>query len=188
VRARTSERLEENSDTNLVGRIGRTMIAHPFLSLLVLVAALFAAQQFLRRPAKPPATPPVSAAVTDEPGAHARIAESGGTTDQPSASRGDRVPVPISDPAPTAEIPADGERLRNLRARAIASCEGKSIGAPCRVVTPRNEVIDATCMATAEGMSICRPARIGQRQPDLPGGAAQGPDALRQPAVPRPPR
>ena len=188
VRARTSERLEENSDTNLVGRIGRTMIAHPFLSLLVLVAALFAAQQFLRRPAKLPATPPVSAAVTDEPGAHARIAESGGTTDQPSASRGDRVPVPISGPAPTAEIPADGERLRNLRARAIASCEGKSIGAPCRVVTPRNEVIDATCMATAEGMSICRPARIGQRQPDLPGGAAQGPDALRQPAVPRPPR
>ena len=174
-RPRTSRRLEEDSDTGLAGRIGQAMIAHPFLSLLLLVATLYVALHFLRRPATlPPALQP-SPAVANEPGARARHVESGGTTVQSAVGQDGRDPAstpapaptlaPVPAPAPALDTPADGERPRNIRREAIAACEGKAIGASCRVVTPRNEVIDATCMATAEGMPICRPARIGPRPP-----------------------
>lgn len=133
-RARSSRRLEEDSATGLLGRIGQAMIAHPFLSLLVLVAALFAAQQFLRRPATPP--PALQASPATAPALD---------------TAADRAPPPAAT--------ADGERQRNIRREAIAACAGKALGASCSLVTPRNEVINARCMTSAEGVLICRPPR-----------------------------
>ena len=176
--ARTSRRMEEDSEPGLATRIGQAMIAHPFLSLMLLVAALIAGPQLLRRPATPPApTPQASQAVAGEPAARARQTETGGTTAQAAAGPDSRdtAPASVPAPAPTLDAPGqratpppagtDGERQPNIRRAAIAACEGKAIGAPCRVVTPRNEVIDATCMTSAEGLAICRPARLVPRPP-----------------------
>lgn len=141
-RVRISQRVEEDSEAGLATRMGEAMIAHPFLSLLLLVAALVAGPQLLRRPAAPQAPPQAAPAVVPTPAA--------------------AFDAPAERPAPP-PASADGDRQPNIRRAAIAACEGKAIGAPCRVVTPRNEVIDATCMTSAEGLPICRPARLGQR-------------------------
>jgi hypothetical protein len=170
-RPRTGPRLEEDSEPGLATRIGQAMIAHPFLSLLLLVAALVAGPQLLRRPATPPAPTQAAPAAIGEPTARVRQAESGDLPPRPAAGPDGRDSAPA--PAPTFDTSADraappaagtdGERQPNIRRAAFAACEGKAIGAPCRIVTPRNEVIDATCMTSAEGLPICRPARVVPR-------------------------
>ena len=190
-RPRSSLHLEEDAGTGLVGRIGQAMIAHPFLSLLVLVAALFGAAQFMKRAPAPPPTASVAPAATSEPAAPAPLAESRSTAAQPPAPEprpSAPQPVPASEaPVPTA-MPADADRPRDIRREALEACAGKAIGAPCRMLTPRNEVIEATCMETAEGARLCRPAQFGPRPNEGPGGPNGRPDAYRQQPMPRPPR
>ncbi len=147
-REHTSRRLEEESEPGLATRIGQAMIAHPFLSLLVLVVALIAGPQLLRRPAMPPAP----------------MQELAGPDGRYTAPASAPAPAPPLDtPAVEASPPpasTDGERQPNLRRAAIAACEGRAIGAACSFVTPRNEVINARCMTSTEGLPICRPPRI----------------------------
>ncbi len=198
-RTRTSRRLEEESEAGPVGRIGQMMIAHPFLSLLLLAVALFAVLNQLRQPDAAPAPK----AVASEPATRALPVELPQAAAPPVAGPEVREQIPASAP-PSAPTPDDsgeqaatqaantgGERLRELRRAALAACADKSRGDSCRVVTPRDEVIDATCMTSAEGQLICKPARLGQRPADLsgipsvPGVPAE---AWRQPQIPRIPR
>lgn len=192
VRPRTSRRLEEDSEVGLAGRIGQAMIAHPFLSLLLLVAALYGAAQFMRRSPAPPPAPPQAVRAASEPATPALRAEGSATT-APAPVAQEARPLP---PAPAAEPPGEraaqptpateGERPRDIRREAFEACAGRSIGAPCRMVTPRNEIIDATCMATPEGALLCRPERIGPRPNDRPGVPTGRADNPYPQPIPRP--
>ena len=166
-RPRPGPRIVEEAETGLSARIGRAMIAHPFLSLLVLAAALFATLHLLRKPAKPPPQP-VPAIVT-EPASRTPAAEGERMAAPPSAERREPVATAI----------ADDERLPNIRRAALAACEGMAIGTPCRVVGPRNQLIDATCVSSAEGLPICRPARPGARPSQLQDPSGAGPESRR---------
>ena len=192
VRPRTSRRLEEDSEVGLVGRIGQAMIAHPFLSLLFLVAALYGAAQFMRRSPAPPPAPPQAVRAASEPATPAPRPESSAATAAAPVAQEARPLAPASEPpGERAAQPApvtEGERPRDIRREALEACAGKSIGAPCRMVTPRNETIDATCMATPEGALLCRPERIGPRPNDRPGVPPGRADTPYPQPIPRPPR
>jgi len=113
----------------------------------MLVVALIAGPQLLRRPAMPPA-PTQELAGTD--GRHTAPASA------PAPAPPFDTPAVVASPPPAS---TDGERQPNLRRAAIAACEGRAIGAACSFVTPRNEVINARCMTSTEGLPICRPPR-----------------------------
>ncbi len=195
-RARSSLRVDEEPEVGPAGRIGQMMIAHPFLSLLLLAVGLFAVLHYLREPD----TVPAPKALADEPAARTRPAERPLATAPPVADMEVRTPSPASA-LPSAPVPDDsgeqaaqqaagtgGERLRELRRAALAACAEKNQGDACRVVTPRNEVIDATCRMSAERQLICKPARLGQSAADLSGTPGVPAEAWRQPQIPRIPR
>jgi serine/threonine protein kinase len=83
-------------------------VAHPFLSLLLLVAALVAGPQLLRRPATPPAPPQVVPTVVQAPA--------------PAFD------APAERPAPPAAS-TDNERQPNIRRAAIAACRRSGVSA-----------------------------------------------------------
>jgi hypothetical protein len=62
-RPRASQRMDEEPESGWPGRLGQAAIAHPFLSLLLLVAALFIAVTLVRRPASQQIQAPPGAAM-----------------------------------------------------------------------------------------------------------------------------
>ncbi len=195
-RPRSSQRLDEDSEPGLPGRIGQAMVAHPFLTLLFLLVSLAIAIYVLRRPASH-RTPNQPVAPLVAPGAVTAIRqpETGGI----STDRTDRVsgtPQPLStdirshpDVGPTSrENPNDAERRRGPFLEASAACEGRSIGASCSFVDRRNELLHGTCVMPPDGILLCRPGRGIDRGNLPPGSPPRRPDAFRNPADIRPPR
>lgn len=191
---RITEYVEEDAEPGLAARIGAALIAHPFLSLLLLVVAIYAGLHYLKRPAAPPAPAPQAASpapdapAPDAPAPRTRPAEpemqAPPPADSPDRREPDATAAPDATPAPS----GDGNRLRDLRRTAIAACEGKAVGASCQLVTPRSETIDATCATLADGQLGCRPARLNSRQGNQAGAQGSAAEAWRQVPIPRVPR
>jgi hypothetical protein len=107
-RPRASQRMDEESEPGWPGRLGQAAIAHPFLSLLLLVAALVIAVSLVRRPASQQA--PASA------GAPNADASSGAARHRWAAASPQR---PGSRSSPCTGRPADaaGQPVRACRER-----------------------------------------------------------------------
>jgi serine/threonine protein kinase len=191
-RPRASQRMDEESEPGWLGRLGQAAIAHPFLALLLLVAALFIAVSLARRPASQQTQAPQGAAmptqaapqpVTDGPAP----ARSGPAPEVPPPAPGDLRMPPDSRPAP-AENAAEGERPRGPLLEALSACSGKSAGAGCSFVDRRNQTLNGSCASLPDGAIICRPQR--DRSPDSgqAGAPPRRPDGFRNPSDVRPPR
>jgi serine/threonine protein kinase len=163
-----SQRMDEEAEPGWLGRIGQTMIAHPFLTLLLLLASLFIAMSVMRRPASQQT--PTQAAAPDAP---------------PSAPADARMP-PDNRPA-FRENATEGERPRGPLLEAVSACSGKPPGAGCSFIDRRNQNLNGRCAGLPDGAVICRPERNRPQESGQPG-APRSPDAFRNPADTRPPR
>jgi hypothetical protein len=182
---------EEPVEPGLLGRLGQALIAHPFLALFLLFAALAIALYLSRRPASPvpPAQPATAASATESRSVIPQAEPAQTPTPQDRAD-----PIPAAAPPVPAEVrtpprkdavagenPGEGERRRNLLAEAANACTGKAIGAQCAVVDRRNESLNGTCVVLPDESLVCRPERLGES-----GNKPRGALPSRQNAEPQP--
>ncbi len=169
--SRRPHRRDEESGPSGFGRLGQAMIAHPFLTLLLLLASIYGATHLLRRagsqePPKQPAIPATAPAPRrDPPG----ILGAASPRDPASPLPGVSPPLPASglppagnEAAPT-ENPSDGARPRRPFVEALNACVGKVTGASCRFLVRRDEASNGTCVLLPNESLVCRPERFGER-------------------------
>lgn len=193
---RRARLMEEASEPGLPGRLGQAMIAHPFLALLLLVAALFVAMFVARRPVSPErqnqaATPAAATQSRSEiPRSEPAVIPPDRAVPVPAVAP----PVPVevqapprNEPAPR-ESPNDSERRRGPLAEAFNACAGKAIGASCSFIDRRNESLSGTCTALPNESPVCRPERFGERRERPSGPLPYRQNADLYPADNRPPR
>ena len=178
VTPRLTRRLEEAPERGLLGRFGQTMIAHPFLTLLLLLVPLFITILVSRRPSSPerPAQPaiPVTAPESKPSIPRAESAESptGRTGSGPGSARS--MPSDGQTPSNNEPVPQDSlnvsERRRGPPAEAFTACAGKGMGVNCSFIDGRNESLNGICVMPPSGSVstpseslVCRPERGGER-------------------------
>ncbi len=178
-RPRPTLHIEEVPEPGLLGRIGQAMIAHPFLTLFLLLASLFIAMFQYRRP---PATQPPNQAIAPITATDAR--------NRPDASQPASADVqnPPNDGPPSRENPDDSARRRAMFLEAMNACVGKVAGAGCFFIDRRNESISGTCVMPPGGSLICRPQKPGERKDGLPGPVSGRQDSFQSSPNSRPPR
>lgn len=191
-RPRASQRMDEEPESGWPGRLGQAAIAHPFLSLLLLVAALFIAVTLVRRPASQQIQAPPGAAMptqaTQRPVTDGPVpARSGATPESPPPAPGDLRMPPDSRPAP-GENAVEGERPRGPLLEALSACSGKPAGAGCSFVDRRNQTLNGNCASLPDGAVICRPQRDWPQDSGQAGAPPRRPDGFRSQPDFRPPR
>lgn len=167
---------EKSHEPSLLGRLWKTMHAHPMLALLLILAlAYFAAS--VSRPSSSPALPkqappPVdaTAAKIDAPKAEPAVRSQGGP--DPVTTLPQPAPSDAQLPRDSEDILNDGERRRSLPPEVFAACEGKSTGARCSFIDRRNASLNGFCVIPPSGIQLasgealaCRPARGNDRLP-----------------------
>jgi serine/threonine protein kinase len=178
-RPRPTLQMEEVPEPGLLARIGQAMIAHPFLTLFLLLASLFIALFQFRRPAS--TQPP------NQPGAPVTATEA---RNRPGVSQPMSADVqnPPSDGPASRENPNDGARSRGPFLAAVNACTGKPAGASCFFIVRGNESINGTCAIPPDGPLICRPQRVGERRNELPDSVSRRQDTRQYPTNAPPPR
>lgn len=191
-RPRASQRMDEESEHGWPGRLGQAAIAHPFLSLLLLVAALFITVSLVRRPA--PHQGPASGSTAMPTQAAARPGTDGPpparndpAPEVPSPAPGDLRMPPDSRPAP-GENATEGERPRGPLLEALSACSGKPAGAGCSFVDRRNQTLSGSCASLPDGAVICRPQRDRPLDSGQAGSPPRRPDGFRSQPDVRPAR
>ncbi len=176
---RPTLKMEEVPESGLLGRIGQAIIAHPFLTLFLLFAALFIAIFEFRRPAS---TQPPNQAIAPITATDAR--------NRPDASQPASADVqnPPNDGPASRENPDDSARRRAMFLEAMNACAGKVAGTGCFFIGRRNESISGTCVMPPGGSLICRPQKPGERKDGLPGPVSGRQDGFQSSPNTRPPR
>lgn len=198
--SRRTGRMDEDSTAGWLGRLGATMIAHPFLTLLLFLAAIAIAIYSSRRsafrelpnPPAIPATPTGSRAGVPQP------EPAGISRQRTSPAPGISVPMTAGNQGqPRDEFaqgaPSNGdERRRGLPAEAFVACSGKPPGAGCSFLFQGNASVTGACARLPDGSLVCKPARGGERgdrpRALLPPGQDSHLDPYRSPPDNRAPR
>lgn len=191
--SRPGQRWQDESEPGGFARLGQAMIAHPFLTLLLLLASIYVATHLLRRSGlqehpKPPATAPES---TMGP---TRMEAPAGPRDGVSRLPPVSPPLPANDlrtpgnEAAATENPNDTARIRRPFVEALAACAGKVAGASCSFMVQRNGTSNGTCVLLPNESLVCRPERFGERGGGPPDPLSNRQNADRFPLDNRQPR
>ena len=167
VKPRTTRRMEEEVEPGWLGRLGQAMIAHPFVTLLFLLASLFMAMHLSRRSgSKEPPTPPAIPATAVE---SRIVVPPPAPSPAPSAEPPVNPPVPAENQTPPKAEPAskepsnaDGRRV-GPPAEAFTACSGKFAGARCSFIFRGNDSLDGSCAGLPDGSLACKPERGAER-------------------------
>jgi len=179
--ARTSgpiQRTQDESEPGLLGHLGQAIIAHPFITLLLLLALLFIAMLVSRRSGSHE-YPNQSAISVTATGSKASIPQAE-TTAIPrvrtDSGPGVTYPVPTegqdssSNGSAPGDNPNESERRRSPPPEAFAACVGKGTGANCSFIDGRNEKLSGICVlppsksiVPSNESLVCRPERGGGR-------------------------
>ena len=168
--SRRTGRMAEDSSAGWLGRLGVTMIAHPFLTLLLLLAAIAIAiysspRSGSREQSNPPAIPPTTGSRAGASQAEPAVISHDRTGRAPGLS----VPIAADAQEPPRDEPAHGtpsnadERRRAPPAEAFAACSGQLPGAGCSFLFRGNESLRGACAGLPDGSLICKPDRGGER-------------------------
>lgn len=158
--SRRTRQMEEESKTGWLGRVGAVMIAHPFLSLLLFLAAIFIAIFSARRPGlqQQPSPPAIPAAATPAKAVVPPAEPPPIPQERTSPAPGDSMPAPAD-----VQKPPNDERRLGPPAEAFAACSGKFPGAGCSFIFRGNESLNGACAGLPDGSLVCKPERGGER-------------------------
>ena len=167
--SRRTGRMSEDSAAGLLGRLGATMIAHPFLTLLLFLAAIAIAIYSSRRSGSRehpnPAAIPPTASRAGGPQPEAAAISRQGTSPAPGVA----VPITAGTQGQPRDEFAQGapshgdERRRGLPAEAFTACSGKLPGAGCSFLFQGNASLTGACARLPDGALVCKPERGGER-------------------------
>lgn len=167
--SRRSGRIDEDSPSGWLGRLGATMIAHPFLSLLLFLAAIAIVIYSSRRSGAPEHSnsPVIAPAAT---GSRTGASQAGPAVIPQERARptsGVSAPPAAGAENPSRDEPERGattnERRRGPPAEAFTACSDKLPGAVCAFLLRGNEHLTGACARLPDGSLVCKPERAGER-------------------------
>ena len=190
--------MEEDSEAGWLGRLGASMGAHPFLTLLLFLAAILIAMYSSRRPGsqQQPSPPATSSAATATKAVVPSAEPAAMPPGRSSAVPADSVPMPADVQRPPSDepvqrAPSNGDERRwGPPAEAFAACYGKYAGETCSFIFRGNISTYGACAGLPDGSLVCKPERGGQRgdRPQPPSRQDGYPEPYRNPMENRPPR
>ncbi len=202
--SRRTRRMEEDSEAGWLGRLGARMGAHPFLTLLLFLAAILIAMYSSRRPGsqQQPSPPAIPAAATAAkavvPPAEPEPAVI--PPERTSPAPGVSMPMPVDVQRPPNDEPAQrppsngDERRWGPPAEAFNACSGKYAGDACSFIFRGNISTYGACSGLPDGSLVCKPERGGERggqrgdRPQPPSRQDGYQEPYRNPMDNRPPR
>ncbi len=202
--SRRTRRMEEDSEAGWLGRLGARMGAHPFLTLLLFLAAILIAMYSSRRPGsqQQPSPPAIQAAATAAkavvPPAEPEPAVI--PPERTSPAPGVSMPMPVDVQRPPNDEPAQrppsngDERRWGPPAEAFNACSGKYAGDACSFIFRGNISTYGACSGLPDGSLVCKPERGGERggqrgdRPQPPSRQDGYQEPYRNPMDNRPPR
>ena len=196
--SRRTQRMEEDSEEGLLGRLAATISAHPLRTLFLFLAAILIAIYSSRRPGsqQQPNSPAIPTAAT---AAKAVVPPPEPVVIPPERTSplpGDSIPTPVDVQRPPNDEPVQrtpsnaDERRFGPPAEAFNACSGKYAGAGCSFVFRGNESTYGACAGLPDGSLVCKPERGGQQgeRPRPPPRQDSYQDPYRNPMDNRPPR
>lgn len=196
--SRRTRRMEEDSEAGWLGRLGASMGAHPFLTLLLFLAAILIAMYSSRRPGsqQQPSPPATSSAATATKAVVPSAEPAAMPPERSSPVPADSVPMPADVQRPPSDEPVQrapsnaDERRWGPPAEAFAACSGKYAGESCSFIFRGNINTYGACAGLPDGSLVCKPERGGQRgdRPQPPSRQDGYPEPYRNPMENRPPR